>query len=318
MHIRVFLNTKKITPQKQQSLYNIWNSINAHSDYTAELDHNKEYQPCDVGITSGGPKGSWAGYTYQDDEISKNTKCFIAMEGQIIGCNITPERYRRIGIGGTLNRSAIWGEELDRYPSDRFDALCLDEFNIEQREWKKGSKVIIALQTPHDQALRGKNVHDWALDVIKQLRDQGCDRKIEVRSHPWSVDAQSKSKKSVFNFLDKINSGIFKNVSAVRGNEIPWKEHFEDTHCVVAYSSGLSIDAVLYGVPVIACDQANFVWDISTQRLEDVENLYYAPTDKVVQWLYGLAYRQWTEEEIKNGTVWKHFEPTIIKILKGE
>jgi hypothetical protein len=65
------------------------------------------------------------------------------------------------------------------------------------------------------------------------------------------------------------------------------------------------------GVPVIACDEGNFAWDISSNFPEDVVEPKLEDPETVKQWLYNLAYCQWSEEEMQNGNAWRHLLPAI-------
>jgi hypothetical protein len=314
MNIKVFVETTTVL-EFQECLSNFCKSINTYSKHNAEVSHSLEYEPCDVGIMIGTPKRKKTPAVLLRNSIGKNAKCFISVDTQLLGRGITPVRYHRTGINGILN-DALWGQKLDVYPSDRFDSLELEKYGLRREEWKKGNKIIIPLQLPRDPSMKGVDPYEWSLDVVRELRKQGCTRNIQIRSHPFLGRTGSKSKKRrMEEFAKKFKSLKLKNVDLVRGETIPWKEHFEDTHCMISFTSGLSIDAILYGVPIITYDQANFAWDISSHRLEDVENLYYASDEEVKQFLYKMSYYQWTEEEMANGTTWKHLEPAIEKFM---
>ena len=92
----------------------------------------------------------------------------------------------------------------------------------------------------------------------------------------------------------------------------------EDAYCVVSYTSGLSIDAVYRGIPVIATDEGNFTWGVTERKLNNVENLNLATEQEVQQWLYNLAYCQWTPAEMEEGIVWNHLRSTIDTLLKEQ
>jgi hypothetical protein len=51
------------------------------------------------------------------------------------------------------------------------------------------------------------------------------------------------------------------------------------------------------GIPVI-CDKKSFAKEVSGQELADIENPYFVGAE---DWLYSLAYQQFTPEEIANG-----------------
>ena len=124
------------------------------------------------------------------------------------------------------------------------------------------------------------------------------DRKIHFRDHP---ENGSKLK----DVLEKNFYGI-KQIVYDTSNNI--NEALENAHCAVAYTSGSSIDAILEGVPVIPTSQYNFVWEISSHSLNDIENPKLGEREQL---LYNLAYAQWSVSEIKEGKPWDHLNELI-------
>ncbi len=51
------------------------------------------------------------------------------------------------------------------------------------------------------------------------------------------------------------------------------------------------------GIPVIA-DNKSFAKEVSGQELSDIENPFFVGCE---EWLYSLAYQQFTPEEFENG-----------------
>ena len=82
---------------------------------------------------------------------------------------------------------------------------------------------------------------------------------------------------------------------------IPFAEQAQDTHCVVTSISLCAIEAQLLGIPTI-CHPDSFAADISSTKLEDIETPF--KTD-ISQWLYNLAYSQFTHDEIESGLAYE-------------
>jgi hypothetical protein len=114
---------------------------------------------------------------------------------------------------------------------------------------------------------------------------------------------------------------VFNDYGDIRwsnGRERPWEEDIVNARCVVTYSSGLSIDAILAGVPVIATDPGNFAYNISSNFAEEVVDPKCAEPNLVKHWLYNLAYCQWSEDEMFNGTCWRHLQDAIKQSQKAQ
>ena len=86
------------------------------------------------------------------------------------------------------------------------------------------------------------------------------------------------------------------------------RDSLQNAHCCVAYTSGSSLDAILDGVPVIPTSQYNFVWEISSHSISDIENPKLGEREQL---LYNLAYAQWSVQEIQQGKPWEHLNEYI-------
>ena len=51
------------------------------------------------------------------------------------------------------------------------------------------------------------------------------------------------------------------------------------------------------GIPVI-CDEKSFAKEVSGQEISDIENPFFVGAE---EWLWSLAYQQFTPEEYENG-----------------
>ena len=80
----------------------------------------------------------------------------------------------------------------------------------------------------------------------------------------------------------------------------------------------MSIDAILAGVPVIACDEGNFAWAISSNSPREVENIRLATDSEVSDWLHHLAWCQWTPDEMESGAVIEHLRPIIEQLVADD
>jgi hypothetical protein len=85
---------------------------------------------------------------------------------------------------------------------------------------------------------------------------------------------------------------------------------FAKTSHLVTYSSNAAVEAVLCGLPVTVLGDG-MARPLAQTTIQEVDNPYYPPTEKVQQWAHDLAYCQWTAEEIAAGRMWQHIEPLI-------
>lgn len=236
---------------------------------------------------------------------------FLCVETQLLGRKITDTHdYYRIGLNGFLNEAAIFGIEK-KYGIDRFDKL-----GLKYNGWnsQRGDKVIIALQLPGDASLRNMDINTWCIWVLNKLKHL-TDRPIVIRTHPALSQKGIDAHQQIYQYL-AFNQ--MANVSFVDGKTLTWEEQLHEAHCVITYTSGLAIDSVLSGIPVIACDPGNFAWSISSNSVERVEDPLMLPEQQIETWLNTLSYCQWSKAEMQSGEAWEHLKPAILEYFKNE
>jgi hypothetical protein len=272
---------------------------------SVEYDYADEYSPCDVAVIFGSWKPRSKDHHITRNSVADAAPVFVVIETPLLTRRVfQPNQYYRMGVNGFLNHSAHWNA-LD-CPSTRFEEMGL-EWNGWAEDLDDRAEIMIALQLAGDASLRGNNIVDWCMDTIRRIR-KFTDEPIRIRTHPGI------SEKGWENYSDMFRDIAFGDYGDIRfsnGRERPWEDDIVNARCVVAYSSGMSIDAVMSGVPVIACDEGNFAWDISSNFPEDVVEPKLEDPETVKQWLYNLAYCQWSEEEMQNGNAWRHLLPAI-------
>jgi len=304
--------TEKLIP-KDKKQYKDWRKINKDIGRGAgvEYDYGENYSVCDVAVMLGSWKPGRSNIHHAvRTSIVEKSKSFICIETPLLGRQVfEPNTHQRVGINGFLNRDAVFGEEHD-YPADR-----LIDLGINYKGWQRnnGNKIVIAMQLAGDASLRHNDINQWCWQTIETLREY-TDRPIEVRTHPGVSEKGWGNHEDLFK--DFAFNSTLKDVTFVNGRDVPWKKQINDAYCVVAYTSGLSIDAVVNGIPVIACDEGNFAWNVAERKLNNIENLHLEKEENVQQWLQNLAYCQWTPEEMESGRCWDHLSSSIENVLK--
>jgi hypothetical protein len=299
---------------KERREFKEWKRINKEMGLGAgvEYSYDEKYTSCDVAVMFGSWKPERSNIHHiVRCSIAEESPAFICIETPLLGRRVFEEnKYQRVGVNGFLNRAALFGEERD-YPDDR-----LKQLGINYQGWKrnKGDKIVIALQIAGDASLRNNDINEWCRDTVKTLRTY-TDRPIEIRTHPGvSAKGWGNHEELFKEFL----FGNYKNISFVNGRDVPWEDQILNAYCIVAYTSGLSIDAVVNGVPVIACDEGNFAWNVGEKKLSNIENLKLVSDADVHQWLKNLAYCQWTPKEMGSGQCWEHLKSSINMILSKQ
>jgi hypothetical protein len=76
-----------------------------------------------------------------------------------------------------------------------------------------------------------------------------------------------------------------------------------DVHCLVTFSSIAAGEALLLGKPAITLGP-NAAAALCSQSLSEIENPKIPTLDEVAAWARHIAYCQFTEAEMRDGTAW--------------
>lgn len=264
-----------------------------------------KFKECNFAIQFGSVKAREALHHIIKQDIKDKAENIIFLETPLIGRTINSKdqhEFFRIGLNGFLNGEGYFNNK--NCPPDRWirfkDLYGYKDFN----GWKdhRQGAILLLVQLPGDASLRGQDMAEWVTETVLKIREQ-TDREIIIRLHPAMGD------KGKTAFIGELSSLILSNVKNITwSNKVTSLENdFKKSGICISYTSGSAIDAVMNGVPCITTDEGNFVWPIASRSVDDLNDPYLADKETVQQWLYDLSYCQWNVEEIKNGTVWKHF-----------
>ncbi len=81
----------------------------------------------------------------------------------------------------------------------------------------------------------------------------------------------------------------------------PLRNSLSNASRCITWNSTSAIEAVMMGVPTVAMDRGSIAWDVCAKRPEEPDYV-----GSRAEWGYSLAYRQWTSEELADGTAWDH------------
>lgn len=192
--------------------------------------------------------------------------------------------YWRVATGGHHPTAGLMSEKM---PGDRFEALGLDV-----APWRhRGLQIVIAgsSQKYHD-FYDLPDPTAWAKAIVSELREL-TDRPIIYRPKPSWKEAVP------------IRGTTFGN-----SNE-SIRDALANSWALVTHGSNACFEAALMGIPSIVLGDA-VAAPISSRSLADIGEPLMAKRE---QWLHNLAYRQWTESEMRSGEAWGYLRKWITK-----
>lgn len=188
------------------------------------------------------------------------------------------KKWTSAGFDG-LNGFADF-RNCDKGP-ERFDKHFGEAFLQPWRESPKGNLVVIMGQVRGDASLRGMNIDLWYRQAAERIQRLG--HRVGFRPHPLFRSQPPNSK-----------------VIVLEGS---LEDALRRAKWVVTYNSNSGVDAVVAGLPTVACDRGSMAWPMTGH---DPGREPPRPDRKA--WASRLAWAQWTDEELANGDAWDHLK----------
>jgi len=171
----------------------------------------------------------------------------------------------------TKNDVQWFGDIVER-PGDRFEKT-----GVQIKKMRRGTNILIA--PPSQKLLNNYDIvlEEW-LDNVQAEIKQYSDRPVVIRT---------------------------KQNRSTRVNDDTMEMALDrDVHCLVTFSSIAAGEALLYGKPAITLGP-NAAAPLCSQSISAIENLKIPTLDEVQAWARHLAYCQFTEVEMRDGTAWR-------------
>jgi len=204
-------------------------------------------------------------------ECWDNNRTFFYMDSGYIGNYVSRKNPGGFKLYHRIVKDDVQHNEVMDRPDDRWKAL---DYPIHKR--KKGGKHIL-LVTPSEKPCKfyGIDRDQWVRDTVAEI-GKYTDRTIVVR------DKAPRPQRVVKTIFDDL----------------------KDCHAMVTYQSIAAVESVLYGVPAftLAPTAADPVCD---KDLSLIEKPTLQDGHKIYKWACHLAYGQFHNDELKNGTAYR-------------
>lgn len=189
--------------------------------------------------------------------------------------------YADLGYWGrdSYYRFSVNGWSPERYvrqglPRDRFDRLSLTI-----KPWRTdGKEIIVAGSTAKACADHGFSYQGWEAKTIARLK--GCGRPVVYRPKPKDLNATS---------------------LGVPMDRRPISEALGSAYAVVTHHSNTAVDALLAGIPVHCETGAAAAFSVPLEEIHEAPLL-----EGREQFLWDVAWLQWTLDEMRSGEAWTH------------
>ena len=235
----------------------------------------------------------------------------ITFDGGILssfGNTITnPNHHWRVALYSPMNNGNFLS---DNSPPDRWERMK-KLWNIKYEPWRRSNPddpILFVLQPSDNWSMNELDPIEWFKDVYKKIRPL-TKRKFIVRPHPNHVAAMEKR----MDEFPKDGVEVVIGQKFFSGDEkkyyrFDFQKAITNCHAVITHNSTASIDSCVRGIPTFVTSDLAICWPVANKDLSKIESPDYPDRD---QWVYDLGYKQWTEKEIRNGTVFKRFKERL-------
>lgn len=176
--------------------------------------------------------------------------------------------------------------DIGNYPADRWNMLVKNDTRLKWQGWKtSGNKILIIVPNRKSCVFYGHDLdpysetngkRPWLENTISIIKAH-TDMEIVIR------EKGSRSARINYSIYDALDQKIF---------------------ATVTFNSIAALESIVYGIPAfvtVPCAAS----PLSLTDLTKINSPYYPDPSLILKHCYGLAYNQFSSEEIANGTAWK-------------
>lgn len=200
-------------------------------------------------------------------------------------------RYLRYSINGVFY-------DTSEYANKNSDAVRWNQLShdtgLSLKDWNQtGEYILLLIQRDGGWGMKGLDPVQWAANKIKEIRKYS-NLPIVLRPHPGKVA----------DLRQLVGPGI----SISDSTKILLLDDLSKSKASFVFNSSSGVASVLSGVPLWVDDQSSVCWDVANK---DVSTIDHPQTFNRQQWLNDLAACHWTDDESRQGLVYKKFLPYL-------
>ena len=217
-----------------------------------------------------------------------------------------PKYHWRVSLYSPMNNGNFLS---DNSPPDRWE-MMKKLWNVKYEPWRKSNPddpILFVLQPEDNWSMNQLDPVKWFNDVYKILRPL-TKRKFKIRPHPNHGPQMENRRKEFPNDCELVIGQKYFQGDEKKHYRFHYQDALNNCHAVVTHNSTACIDSCVRGVPTFCTSDLALAWPVANKDLTKIENPEYPDRQ---QWVYDLGYKQWTEQEIKDGTVFKRFKERL-------
>jgi len=204
----------------------------------------------------------------------QDARPFRFMDTGYLGCRPNALNQRGWKIWHRVVDNNLQHDRVIPRPSDRWQRLGLS-----LKPWtNSGRNIVIVAPDEKPCVFYGIDQDQWIKKVVSDLRGY-TDRPVIVRQR--TADPDSRTRDPCTGFAAQLQ---------------------QDVWAVITFNSVAAIESIMAGIPAFVLAPCNAARPVSNLDLAMIENPWRPDTDLIYPWLYHLAYGQFHNNELEDGT----------------
>jgi hypothetical protein len=200
-------------------------------------------------------------------------------------------KYLRYSINGVDYDSSEYANKNS--DSVRWDILSRD-IGLNIKDWKRdGEYILFLVQRDGGWSMKGLSPVEWTRQKIEAVR-QVSNLPIVLRPHPGKIA--------------DLRPLLRPGVTISDSTKIPIEHDLRRAKAAFVFNSSSGVASILEGVPLWVDDSGSVCWDVANYNIGDINH------PKLIDrshWINDLAACHWTDEESRQGLIYKKFLPYL-------
>lgn len=200
-------------------------------------------------------------------------------------------KYLRYSINGVDYDSSEYANKNSN--ADRWNILSND-IGLTMQDWKRdGEYILFLVQRDGGWSMKGLSPLEWTKQKIEAIR-KVSNLPIVLRPHPGKIA--------------DLRPLLQPGVTISDSTKTPIEHDLRRAKVAFVFNSSSGVASILEGVPLWVDDSGSVCWDVANRNIGDINH----PTlfDRT-HWINDLAACHWTDEESRQGLVYKQFLPYL-------
>ena len=200
-------------------------------------------------------------------------------------------KYLRYSINGVDYDSSEYANKNS--DSARWNILSND-IGLNIKDWKRdGEYILFLVQRDGGWSMKGQSPVEWTRQKIEAVR-KVSNLPIVLRPHPGKIA--------------DLRPLLRPGVTISDSTKVPIEHDLRRAKAAFVFNSSSGVASILEGVPLWVDDSGSVCWDVANYNIGDIS---YPKQPDRSQWINDLAACHWTDEESRQGLIYKKFLPYL-------